>query len=327
MVKTYILDKAQNLPFVVESVVENDGGAKATIEDLLKWYNENPDFLAEKLRIHGAVLWRGFGINSSPLLEQLVRSMSGELMDYVDGNSPRTKVQSGVYTSTEYPSEYFISLHNELSYSEKWPKWQFFCCATAPQEGGETPLADSRALLQNLSSATVEAFREKKVKYIRNLHGGRGMGPSWQKTFETEDPAVISNYCQEHNMEHEWLSNGSLRVSHVRPATIIHPETGEEVWFNQADQFHPSTHPKAVYDSLLMLYQGKAENLPQNATFGDGTAIEESMLDEIRTVTREQMVLLPWQEGDLVMVDNMLMSHGRMPFKGPRKVLVAMSPF
>lgn len=323
MYKTYLLDETHKLPFVIE----NDSGRPATVDDLLQWYHAHQPYLAEKLCKHGALLWRGFGINTSSLLERVVRAMTGDLMDYVDGNSPRTKVQAGVYTSTEYPPEYFISLHNELSYSEKWPRWQFFCCAIAPQQGGETPLADSRTLLQKLSAATVQTFQQKQVKYIRNLHGGRGMGPSWQKTFETDDPATVNAYCAARHMTHEWLPNGGLRLSQVRPATLIHPATGEEVWFNQADQFHPSTHPKAIYDSLLKLYQGKAENLPQNATFGDGTPIAVAMLDEIRTVTREQMVLLPWQEGDLVQVDNMLVSHGRMPFQGPRKILVAMSPF
>lgn len=323
MYQTYLLDETHRLPFVVE----NNSHTPATVEDLLWWYNANQPTITEKLQSHGAILWRGFGINSPLLLDRVVRAVTGELMDYVDGNSPRTKVQAGVYTSTEYPADYFISLHNELSYAEKWPRWQFFCCATAPQQGGETPLADSRTLLQKLSATTVQTFQQKQVKYIRNLHGGRGMGPSWQKTFETDDPAVVSAYCEAHHMAYEWRANGGLRVSQVRPATLVHPETKAEVWFNQADQFHPSTHPKAIYDSLLQLYQGKAENLPQNATFGDGTPIAVEMLDEIRAVTREQMILLPWQEGDLVQVDNMLVSHGRMPFKGPRKILVAMSPF
>jgi alpha-ketoglutarate-dependent taurine dioxygenase len=36
-------------------------------------------------------------------------------------------------------------------------------------------------------------------------------------------------------------------------------------------------------------------------------------------------VAFPWQKGDILMVDNMLAAHGREPFTGPRKIMVAMA--
>jgi alpha-ketoglutarate-dependent taurine dioxygenase len=36
-------------------------------------------------------------------------------------------------------------------------------------------------------------------------------------------------------------------------------------------------------------------------------------------------VPVPWQAGDILVVDNMLACHGRMPFSGPRKILLAMA--
>ena len=244
-------------------------------------------------------------------------------MDYVDGNSPRTRLTSGVYTSTEYPQEYFISLHNELSYSHRWPGRLFFGCIVAPQANGETVIADSRALLGALPAEIVEEFTRRKVQYIRNLHGGGGFGPSWQDTFETTDRTAVEDYFRSAGMTFEWRDNGGLRVSQVRPAVARHPKTGEPVWFNQADQFHPSTHPPAVYQSLLSIYRDE-EDLPQNVRFGDDTPIDAGMLDEIRRTTRDLTVYFPWKEGDVLMVDNMLVSHGRAPFTGPRKILVSM---
>jgi hypothetical protein len=32
----------------------------------------------------------------------------------------------------------------------------------------------------------------------------------------------------------------------------------------------------------------------------------------------------PWQAGSAVLIDNLLMAHGRNPYTGPRKILVAM---
>jgi alpha-ketoglutarate-dependent taurine dioxygenase len=37
------------------------------------------------------------------------------------------------------------------------------------------------------------------------------------------------------------------------------------------------------------------------------------------------MVELPWRQGDILLIDNMLTAHARNPFTGPRKVVVAMA--
>jgi hypothetical protein len=69
----------------------------------------------------------------------------------------------------------------------------------------------------------------------------------------------------------------------------------------------------------------KEDEFPRNAYYGDGSPIETSVLDEIREVYRQEAVIYPWQEGDVLMLDNMLAAHGRMPFVGKRKIVVAMA--
>jgi alpha-ketoglutarate-dependent taurine dioxygenase len=307
-------------------VIEPDFDEEVTLgaELLISLYLENKSYLENKLREHGGLLFRGFSVASAEALERVARSVSeGDLLGYVDGTSPRTKIKTGVYTSTEYPPTYFISLHNELSYTHRWPRRAFFCCVTAPQQGGETPIVDSRLLLKSLPSDVVALFKSKGVKYVRNLHGGRGLGPSWQSVFETNDRSVVERFCQEGGIEFRWKDGGGLWLSQVRPAIATHPQTGEEVWFNQADQFHPTEMDERTRRALLSTV--KEEELPKSAYFGDGTPLDASMLDQIREATRRQMVLFAWQTGDILAVDNMLVAHGRMPFTGPRKILVALS--
>ncbi|MFP5246340.1 MAG: TauD/TfdA family dioxygenase [Thermoanaerobaculia bacterium] len=300
-------------------VVSGDGS------ELVSFYDARRAELEEQLLVHGALLFRGFGLQAQDEFQRVVRALGGEPLDYVDGNSPRKKLGSGVYTSTEYPPEFFISLHNELSYSERWPSRLFFFCLTAPGEGGETPLADSRAILRRLPDPVRDAFVQRQVKYIRNLHGGAGFGPSWQATFETDNRTVVEDFCRSTASEFRWNDDGSLTVTQVRPATQVHPKTGEPVWFNQADQFHPSTHPKPIYEAMLELYNGREDLIPQTATFGDGSPMDAGFLDEVRRTVAEEMRLFAWQQGDLLMVDNMLVCHGRRPFKPPRKILVSMT--
>jgi alpha-ketoglutarate-dependent taurine dioxygenase len=312
----------QTMPFIVEAETTQEN---VTVNNLLSYYTANYDYLEMKLLEHGAMLFRGFGLKTPASFARCVRGLNGDLLDYVDGNSPRTKLAAGVYTSTEYPSEYYISMHNELSYSHKWPRKLFFGCIVAPQEKGETPIADSRAILNTLDAEVVDEFVRKGVKYIRNLQGGNGVGPSWQDTFETTDKELVEQYATACGSAVQWQADGSLKLTQVRPAVATHPQTKQQVWFNQADQFHPTTHPRSVYETMMSVYQGKEDELPQNALFGDDTPIDVSMLEHIRETTRKNAVVFPWQAGDLLIIDNMLTCHGRMPYAGPRKILVSMS--
>ncbi len=324
MPEIYILDSAHDLPLRVDfAAAPSDRPRDAS--HFLAWYEEHRSLLEEKLLRHGALLFRGLGVVDPEGLRALARAISGELQDYVDGNSPRTRLAAGVYTSTEYPARYPISMHNELSYSESWPARLFFCCATPPPSGGETPLADSRALLRHLDPAIVAEFSRRRVRYVRNLHAGRGFGPSWQKTFETENRGEVEARLRQADTTFEWTDRGGLRLTSVRPAIAVHPTTGEAVWFNQAEQFHPSTHAREVYDAMKILSGGRDDLLPQNATFGDGAPIPLDLLTEIRQTTAHHRVLFPWQKGDVLMLDNLLTCHGRQPFTGERKILAAMT--
>lgn len=314
--KTTVWNEEHDFPLVVEAERPMDH------DEFFAWLAADRDEWGQLLLRHGALLFRGFGIDSQEVFGRFSKVANPDLLEYVDGNSPRTQLGGGIYTSTEYPPEYFISLHNELSYAAHWPMNIYFCCVTPPAEGGETPLVKSRTLLDRLDPAIVAAFRDKGVAYIRNLHGGRGFGASWQKTFQLETPEELEAYAKASDINLEWHDKGVARLVAKRPALREHPETGEELWFNQADQFHPTTHPPAIYESMMKLYAGREDQIPQTATFGDGSPIDPAMLNAIRDTTRQLMVRFSWRQGDLLVADNMLVAHGRMPFSGPRKIIV-----
>ncbi|MEC0822849.1 TauD/TfdA family dioxygenase, partial [Bacillus atrophaeus] len=50
----------------------------------------------------------------------------------------------------------------------------------------------------------------------------------------------------------------------------------------------------------------------------------ESTIQHINHVFNLASLSFPWQKGDIMILDNMLVAHGRKPFYGSRKVVVAM---
>lgn len=293
--------------------------------DFISWFNDNKESFERTLLATGAVLFRGVDIDSDVTFSRIMEGISKKSMDYVDGNSPRTKLSSRVYTSTEYDKDQRIILHNELSYTSRWPSKLFFCCITPAKEGGETPLADGRNILRSMPRSIVRNLEEKGLRYIRNIHNGSGFsGKSWQETFESDNPEIVETYCCNNDTEFEWKSDGTLRLVQRRKGIITHPTTGEKVWFNQADQFHPLQMGEEIYETLLMLYSN-VEDLPTYVTYGDGDSLDDDTIRTIRENVDREAVMFPWEKGDLLMIDNVLVMHGRMPYKGDRKILVSMS--
>ena len=303
----------RSLPFVFEK--EPDTAAVDSAAPLSR-----REYLAEKLLVHGAVLLRGFGIADLSDFENFVRSFSGkELFGYAGGVSPRNSLKGAIYTSTEYPPEVGLSLHNELSYADVFPANLYFGCLIAPAVDGETTLGDSRRILQKLDAEVLGLFKRKQICYIRNLEADKFSDYSWQAAFETENRAEVEKVCRKIGASFEWQPDGRLQVRQIRPATVKHPVTGEEVWFNQADGFHPSNLGLENYETF------EESEFRLNCTFGDGTPIEPQILEHVRRVLRSETIPHRWLAGDILILDNLLTAHGRKPFSGPRKIVLAMT--
>jgi alpha-ketoglutarate-dependent taurine dioxygenase len=313
LVKMDYLDPQKRFPLVIEPEASN--------LDLVTWAEGNREFIEARLLEHGAMLFRGFKVESVHQFEQFARAISGELLDYRERAAPRREVASRIYTSTEFPADQSIPLHHEMSYSHNWPTKIWFFCAKPARQGGSTPIANDREVFNLIDPKIKQRFMEKGVMYVRNY--GEGLDMSWQVAFQTEDRSVVEEYCRGARTQFEWREGNRLRTRQARQVTVRHPKSGEEIWFNHAHMFHISNLAAEVRDALLSEF--KEDEVPRNAFYGDGSPIESSVLDEIRNAYRNSAVIFPWRQDDILMVDNFLVSHGREPFVGPRKILVAMA--
>ena len=303
----------KSLPLLIQPTVDG--------VNLVAWAANNQDLIATYLLKHGGILFRNFQVSNVAHFEQFIRTVAGELLEYRDRSSPRSTVQGNIYTSTDHPANQSIFLHSENSYAATWPLKLFFFCVKPAIQGGETPIADTRKLFERIDPKIRDRFIQKQVMYVRNF--GDGFGLPWQTVFQTTEKAVVETFCRSNNIEFEWKVGDRLKARQVRSTVAKHPHTGELVWFNHAAFFHVSTLEPTIRDELLAEFQ--EQDLPHNTYYGDGSPIEPAVLDEIRQVYRQEMVIFPWQAGDILMLDNMLAAHGRMPFVGSRQIVVGMA--
>ena len=236
------------------------------------------------------------------------------------GDLPREEMGGKVYGSTPYPSDETILFHNESSHMHRWPMLIWFYCVKPSESGGETPIVDCRKIYQALEPDLRQKFAERGLMYVRNFTPG--LDVSWQNFFHTDERSVVEDFCKQAGIQFEWTSGGGLRTRQICPAIVKHPQTGEMVFFNQLQLHHVSCLAAPVRESLLSMM--REEDLPRNVYYGDGSSIEDSVIDQLLTLYRKSAVAFPWRQHDIIMLNNMLVAHSRNPYVGERKIVVAL---
>jgi alpha-ketoglutarate-dependent taurine dioxygenase len=318
----------QKLPVVIEA---------QRGESLLELLESERESLEAVRLKHGAILLRGFGLDSAEDFRSAAAlAFKDGSRDYVGGVSPRGKVMAGVYESTRFPAHMRIPQHNEMAYLPEPPRGIAFFCETEPRHGGETPLADARAIHASMDRETRTEFEMRGISYHRYLYGPRWnlhdrlrhrivpLHTSWMAAFATEDPAVVARCCAESGSKVEWDKEEGAKINNVLPAVRQHPETGETLWFNQVSTFLSS--PRSTGLVRWMLYQGSYRKpllRPFHATFGDGQPIGLRQINAVNEAIDSATIRFRWRKGDLLLLDNYLITHGRMPYRGERRILVA----
>jgi alpha-ketoglutarate-dependent taurine dioxygenase len=338
------LQDKSTLPMVFEpeSDAERDG---SRLPELIA----NTRGLPSLLEKEGALLFRGFQNVGAKQFEQAARAIDpGLKKDYL-GTSPRNALTEFVFSASELPPYFPIPQHIEMSFVKAPPERLFFCCLLPNGGvGGETPLVDFRAVARDLDPAILKKFEERGVRNVRN-YAGPGGGSKldlwklkrWDEMFLTTDRAVVEERCRENGFDFRWKSDGRLELTNTQPALRAHPSTGEKVWFNHSQVFHLSSAPQEyrrisqrqglrytslwAFSSLMVAAKRafvKSDDQAMECTFGDGSPILDREMEAVRAAIWKNMIAFQWQLGDVLAIDNRSVSHGRMPYRGPRSIAV-----
>ncbi|MDA0573817.1 TauD/TfdA family dioxygenase [Burkholderia gladioli] len=312
--ETHLIEGAR-LPLVIDAT-----HAAASERNAAAFVAAHRDYLLKRLGETGALLLRGFQVQGAAEFGACVAALDLPPMRYLYRSTPRTATGDALYTATEYPADREIPLHNENSYQRTWPKLLAFCCVQPAASGGSTPLADMRVVHRRLGAPLMDRFEALGVRYDRVFHDGIDL--SWQEVFQTGDRGDVERFCDDNAIACEWLDADTLRTSQTCQGVVRHPLLGERCFFNQAHLYHPSSLGSEMVEAIVDAFG--EDRLPRNACFGNGEAIDADTLATIRAAFDQAAIDFTWQQGDIALLDNLQVAHGRRSYRGARRVLASL---
>jgi alpha-ketoglutarate-dependent taurine dioxygenase len=293
----------------------------SSLDDAAAWVSQHRKSLLDQAATHGVILFRGFPIATANDFDKFITAFGLENFPYDESlsNAVRVNRTPRVFTANEAPPNVTIYFHHEMAQTPVYPSRLFFFCEHASETGGATPVCRSDVLWERLAAAKPEFARNcetKGLKYTNVMPAANdaqsGMGRSWQSTLNTTDRAGAEARLKKLNYSWEWLEDGSLRATTPVLPAVRKLSNGRKSFFNQ----------------LIAAAKGwkDSRNDPSKAIrFGDGTPLDQEAVALAVQLGEELAFDVPWQNGDVALVDNYVAMHGRRSFTGTRKVLASLA--
>ncbi|MDJ0979216.1 MAG: TauD/TfdA family dioxygenase [Erythrobacter sp.] len=288
--------------------------------DLAAFLKTNKGAVDAALEDAGALLFRGFDVPDPIAFDAAVEGYGEAGFTYEDSlsNAVRTNVTPRVFTANEAPPSTEIFLHHEMAQTPLYPSKLFFYCEVAEMTGGATPLCRSDRVAERLAEVAPDflaRLEAEGVRYTNVMPGdddaGSGQGRSWRSTLSVATSEEAETRLMELGYSWAWLEDGSLRVTTAALPAVRALRDGRRSFFNQ----------------LIAAFRGWSDsrNDPNKAiTFGEGEPITAEDMAPAIALADELTVDCEWQAGDVALVDNFTVMHGRRPFQGKRRVLASL---
>lgn len=288
-------------------------------ESLAQWIKHHRGDIDAALWNDGYVLFRGFDVGGLDGFEACATAACDTLYKHY-GDLPLASASENVYFATPYPKHLEIQFHNEASHTHTWPSRQLFYCLEPAPQGGEWTLSDGRKVLELLPAEMLERFREHGLVYRRRFI--RGLDASWQQFFKVDTLRELHDKMAPTGHEIDAQSEDDVTVSFRTHAVLRMPQRGTEAWFNQILLHHPDALPGEVHTLLSKHFP--RDKFPRTVFFGDGSPIPAEWIKQLDTVLNDSSLRIPTQVNDVLLVNNLLLAHGRLPYTGNRQIRVAL---
>ena len=294
---------------------------KKDLTDLNHWLEFKRDDLLSDLEEHGAILFRGFPIISDEGFDQFIQAFKLKNLPYKDtfSNAVRYNRTDRVFTASEAPSTLSIFLHHELAQTTVYPSYLFFYCEKASRVGGETPLCRSDILFHQLVMEVpefIDSCEKLGLRYTNlmpdKINQESGQGRNWRSTLGVTDRLSAEELLSDLNYHWEWKKDGALSVTTSVLPAVRKLSGGRSVFFNQ----------------LIAAYRGwefNQEGKDSPVCFGDGTKISNRDMDIVIRLADQLSYDLIWEQGDIAIINNFLVMHGRKPYQGKRSILASLA--
>lgn len=267
--------------------------------------------IIEHIKMSGAVMFKGFNADAA-LFEKFSNSFSNDFMNNVGSGSWRkTKnyssdgtVQNVAYTyGIGHQRTFPLPLHADRAYVKSRPEVMFFMCEIPAAQDGQTTVCDGIDVYNGLSETTRKLLDEKRIKYIRHYEDGE-----WQTLYQTHDFSQIEKYCADNDMYLERRDDNSIYTEYVHTGVPL------TKWQNV------KSFCNSVQIGLWQEYgMGRKTTFVR---FEDDTEIPEDIRKEFDEVSEALTAEIPWQAGDIAIVDNTRMLHGRRSFTDENRAIL-----
>ncbi|KAI1295929.1 hypothetical protein F5Y03DRAFT_410371 [Xylaria venustula] len=293
------------------------------IETVRRLQSQNK-LLTRQLALHGTLLFRGLPIHNANDFSRFAHAFGFKPHEIIGIVVNRPALAPNVAPASEAPKEVLIHSHNESPQVPHAPEYIFFYGHKVASRGGETPISSSLELFHRVQEEIPEFIAELAKKGLlsrvtykkdRQYSGGSTLKEAFGKeivdgddlaTRRSKIEAQIARYGRGAHTTWEWLENDEgIVVTHRLPVI--------------------RTQPVLYQDTTVTNSASAARKKITQQLYGDGTPIPQEYLKRLVAITNEIRVLHRWEQGDVLVYDNIIAQHGRQPWEGEQTDRVVMA--
>lgn len=277
-----------------------------------EWTERCADAFAPLLERSGALLIRGASLDLAGF-NRLVCAWTDEIVT-VGLPKHRPSVTDDGRVSLAATGTDGLFLHRELGYIPFEPTLCFFCCERPSAIDGQTTLCDGVALLDVLPTRLVALFERRPLRYRLTWNRENWTG---YLQVETADAAIAK-------------LRSEPSISQIEYRTVDYTLLGERQnepclvfdYTVSAIRALPSGR-LAFSNSLVSWTKMYAWTNLVRVSFDDGEPIPPGVIEEVHECAESHALLHAWARGEVLVLDNRRVMHGRKPFQGERTLYSA----